>query len=62
MYLGRGYQDVLVHQLEWMLEQEDVQGNLDNNNDMDGDKDTGNGAIQDKVEPFVGVGAGGCLD
>ena len=45
-----------------MLEQEDVQGNLDNNNAMDGDEDTDNGAVQDEVEPFVGVGAGGSLD
>ena len=45
-----------------MSEQEDVPGNLDNNNAMDGDKDTGNRAIQDEVEPFVGVGAGGSLD
>ena len=61
MYLGQGYQDVLVRQLGWMSEQEDVQGNLDNDDAMDKDEDTGNGAIQDKVELFVGVGAGGCL-
>ena len=39
-----------------------MQRNLDNDDAMDEDKDTDNGAIQDKMELFVGVGAGGCLD
>ena len=39
-----------------------MQGNLDNDDAMDKDKDTDNRAIQDKMELFVGVGAGGCLD
>ena len=38
-----------------------MQGNLDNNNAIDKDEDADNKAIQDEVELFVGVGAGGCL-
>ena len=35
-----------------------MQGNLDNDDAMDKDEDTDNRAIQDKMELFVGVGAG----
>ena len=35
-----------------------MQGNLDNDNAMDTDKDADNKAVWDKMELFVGVGAG----
>ena len=39
-----------------------MQENLDNNNAMDTDGDTDNKAVWDKMELFVGVGAGGHAD
>ena len=39
-----------------------MQWNLDNDDAMDKDKDIDNGAIQDEMELFVKVGAGGHAD
>ena len=39
-----------------------MQGNPDNDDAMDKDKDADNKAVQDEMELFVGVGAGGRAD
>ena len=39
-----------------------MQRNLDNNNATDTDEDVDNKSVWDKMELFVGVGAGECAD